>query len=42
VFLGGVLDGPGWRWVFFVNLPVCVVVLRAIFRLVPPDAPRAA
>ena len=24
VFLGGVLsEGPGWRWVFFVNLPVC-------------------
>ena len=24
VFLGGVLSqGPGWRWVLFVNLPVC-------------------
>ncbi|HXM55722.1 MAG TPA: MDR family MFS transporter [Candidatus Dormibacteraeota bacterium] len=24
--LGGVLtDGPGWRWVFFVNLPIAVV-----------------
>lgn len=23
VFLGGVIaEGPGWRWVFFVNLPV--------------------
>lgn len=40
VFLGGVLsEGPGWRWVFFVNLPVCLVILRAIFRLVPPDGP---
>jgi EmrB/QacA subfamily drug resistance transporter len=38
VFLGGVLaEGPGWRWVFFVNLPVCVVVLRATFRLLPAD-----
>ena len=26
VFLGGVLsEGPGWRWVFFVNLPVCAL-----------------
>ena len=42
VFLGGVLsDGPGWRWVFWVNLPVCLVVLRAIFRLVPAGGTRA-
>jgi EmrB/QacA subfamily drug resistance transporter len=41
VFLGGVLsDGPGWRWVFFVNLPVCLLVLRATFRLVPADGRR--
>ena len=27
VFLGGVLSaGPGWRWVFFVNPPICIVV----------------
>ena len=27
VFLGGVISqGPGWRWVFFVNPPICVVV----------------
>jgi len=27
VFLGGVIaQGPGWRWVFFVNPPVCVMV----------------
>src|SRR5437763_13625167 len=26
VFLGGVLsEGPGWRWVLFVNLPFCVL-----------------
>jgi EmrB/QacA subfamily drug resistance transporter len=42
VFLGGVLaGGPGWRWVFFVNLPVCLLVLRATFRLVPADGARA-
>ena len=34
VFLGGVISaGPGWRWVLFVNLPVCVMVLAAAFRL---------
>jgi EmrB/QacA subfamily drug resistance transporter len=34
VFLGGVLsEGPGWRWVFFVNLPVCALILGAAFRL---------
>jgi EmrB/QacA subfamily drug resistance transporter len=41
VFLGGVItEALDWRWVFFVNLPVCVVVLRAIFRLIPSDGPR--
>jgi EmrB/QacA subfamily drug resistance transporter len=41
--LGGVLsDGPGWRWVFFVNLPVCLIVLRATFRLIPAEIGRAA
>ena len=28
VFLGGVLtEGPGWRWVLFVNLPVCAGII---------------
>jgi EmrB/QacA subfamily drug resistance transporter len=27
VFLGGVISqGPGWRWIFFVNPPICVAV----------------
>ena len=38
VFLGGLLSGgPGWRWVFFVNLPVCALDLFAAFRLIPND-----
>jgi EmrB/QacA subfamily drug resistance transporter len=40
VFLGGVLsEGPGWRWVFFVNLPVCALILGAAFRLLDGDRP---
>ena len=38
MFLGGVLSGgPGWRWVFFVNLPICALDLVAAFRLLPVD-----
>src|SRR5689334_2376311 len=38
VFLGGVItEYVDWRWVFFVNLPVAALILRAIFRLVPAD-----
>jgi EmrB/QacA subfamily drug resistance transporter len=41
VFLGGVLsEGPGWRWVFFVNLPICVVDLIVVFRLVEGERRR--
>ena len=40
VFLGGVLSqGPGWRWVLFVNLPVCALILIGAFRLVPGGRP---
>lgn len=40
VFLGGVLsEGPGWRWVLFVNLPVCALILAGTFRLVPGGRP---
>jgi EmrB/QacA subfamily drug resistance transporter len=42
VFLGGVLSqGPGWRWVLFVNLPVCALILFGAFRLVPGGRPAA-
>ncbi|MFW6774029.1 DHA2 family efflux MFS transporter permease subunit [Nocardioides sp. CPCC 205120] len=34
--LGGVLvDGPGWEWIFFINVPVGVVAFALAWRLVP-------
>jgi EmrB/QacA subfamily drug resistance transporter len=34
--LGGVLtEGPGWRWIFFVNLPVSVASVWLTLRAVP-------
>ena len=42
VFLGGVLtEGPGWRWVLFVNPVACVLVLPAVYALIPDDRRRA-
>jgi EmrB/QacA subfamily drug resistance transporter len=42
VFLGGVLtEGPGWRWVLFVNPPIAVLLLGAIFWLIPAERRRA-
>jgi EmrB/QacA subfamily drug resistance transporter len=42
VFLGGVLtEGPGWRWVLFVNPPIAVLLLGAIFWLIPGEHRRA-
>ena len=42
VFLGGVLSqGPGWRWVMFVNLPFCALVLVGALRLITGDRRRA-
>src|SRR5437763_9795816 len=38
VFLGGVISqGPGWRWVFFVNPPVCVMVAAGTLTLLAKD-----
>ncbi|HET6869618.1 MAG TPA: MFS transporter [Solirubrobacteraceae bacterium] len=42
VFLGGVLsEGPGWRWVFYVNIPICLVALGGAFRLLSGARKRA-
>ncbi|PAZ16360.1 MFS transporter [Streptomyces sp. SA15] len=42
VLLGGLITaGPGWAWVFFVNVPVGLVVLVSLARILP-RLPRAA
>ncbi len=42
VFLGGLLtEDVGWRWVLWVNLPVCAILLAATFRIVSGERPKA-
>jgi EmrB/QacA subfamily drug resistance transporter len=42
ILLGGVLtEGPGWRWVMFVNPIACVLVIPAVLALLPRDRPAA-
>jgi EmrB/QacA subfamily drug resistance transporter len=41
VLLGGLLtEGPGWRWVMFVNPIACVLVLGGVLALIAHDGPR--
>jgi EmrB/QacA subfamily drug resistance transporter len=43
VFLGGLISaGPGWRWVLFINPPICAAVIAVSFRLISGEAPRRA
>ncbi|MFJ3306967.1 DHA2 family efflux MFS transporter permease subunit [Streptomyces sp. NPDC086549] len=43
VLLGGALtDGPGWQWVFYVNVPVGLVALATLPALLPRRAPQPA
>lgn len=42
-FIGGwLVDGPGWRWVFFLNVPLAVVCVPVALRHVPETRERDA
>jgi EmrB/QacA subfamily drug resistance transporter len=41
VILGGVLSGgPGWRWIFFINVPVAVIAAATAARVLPESSAR--
>jgi EmrB/QacA subfamily drug resistance transporter len=41
VLFGGLLtEGPGWRWVLFVNVPLSAVAFAGAFALLKGDGPR--
>ncbi|MFF5974869.1 MFS transporter [Streptomyces sp. NPDC012769] len=43
VLLGGALtDGPGWSWIFFLNVPVGLALSAALPRILPATASRPA
>ena len=35
---GVIVSGLGWRWVFYVNLPICLAAIWLAWRRLPPDA----
>src|SRR6188472_2292192 len=38
VIASGLLtDGPGWRWIFFINVPIGVFLIALAARFLPPD-----
>lgn len=40
VLLGGLITaGPGWPWVFFINIPIGLIVLFGLLRVLPPLPP---
>ena len=40
VVAGGVLtSGPGWEWVFFLNVPIGVVLVGLVMKVIPAEAP---
>ena len=42
VIAGGLLsEGPGWRWIFFVNVPICAGLVPVVLTLIPAERRRA-
>ncbi|APU12529.1 MULTISPECIES: MFS transporter [Actinoalloteichus] len=42
-FLGGwLVEGPGWRWIFLINLPLAAAVVALVLRAVPESRDPAA
>jgi EmrB/QacA subfamily drug resistance transporter len=40
VIASGLLtDGPGWRWVFFINVPIGIALIALAARFLPADRP---
>ncbi|GAA1520152.1 MFS transporter [Kribbella lupini] len=40
VLLGGLLTaGPGWQWVFYINVPIGIAVFAVLSRTLPADLP---
>ena len=40
VLLGGLLTaGPGWQWVFYINVPIGLIVIVLLSRTLPPELP---
>lgn len=38
VLVSGLLtDGPGWPWIFFINIPIGLALLFGVFKLLAPD-----
>jgi EmrB/QacA subfamily drug resistance transporter len=35
---GVIVTGLGWRWIFYLNVPVCLAAIWLAWRTVPPDA----
>lgn len=32
---GGLVDGPGWRWAFLINIPVAAIAIACAFKAIP-------
>jgi EmrB/QacA subfamily drug resistance transporter len=38
---GALVEGPGWRWVMFVNPIACVLIVPAVLAVIPSERPTA-